>query len=150
MRQLGIYVDSIEFSQLFLSLNHEAKKAEKDLDITLFFNNHGKFIDTPVYNVMPAANIWKTNMPIIATDDMSARFLLAAHTIKDKYFFIWSLDWLMKKVRYAEDNLNLYCNDKLKLLVRNEDMFNLVNSIWKEPIGILDDFDNRRLYDLAK
>ena len=142
-------MDNIEFSQLFLTLNYEAERVKDKLNITVFFNNHGKMIDSAQYNVMPASNMWKTNMPVIATDDMSAKFLLATHTIKKKYFYIWSLDWLMKKARKVEDNLALYCNNKLELLVRDEDMYKLVSSVWKKPTGILDDFNSEQLCEIA-
>lgn len=150
MKKLGIYVDTIEYSQLFLCLNHQLHLSKNDLNVTVFFNNSGKFINNCEYTVMPAYNIWKANFPIIATDCISARYLIDAHPIKDKYFYIWSLDWLTHGVKDFRLNLSTYCNNTIKLLVRNELMFNIVKSIWKEPVGIIDDFEYRSLYEIAK
>ena len=149
MKKLGIYVDSIEHSQLFLKLHYEAAKIKNDLSLTIFYNNHGKLIETPIYEIMPASNLWKTRFPVIATDIMAAKFLASALVVRDKYFYIWAQDWLMRPIENYQDNIAVYCNPKLKLLTRNELMYNVVKNTWKEPVGILNDFDHQRLYELA-
>lgn len=141
--KLGIYVDTIEFSQLFLCLNHEAELAGDRLNITLFFNNGGKFIDSPYYTIMPAYNIWKANFPIIATDRLSAMYLSNAYPIKNKYFYLWDIEELDTNKQYKN-----YIN--MKLLTRNKETFNIIKDSWKEPIGIIDDFDYRELLKIAR
>lgn len=150
MKKLGIYVDSIEYSQLFLQLNNELEKAKDKLNVTLFFNNHGRMIDSPNYEVMPAYNIWKARFPIIATDITAAKFLINALPVKEKYFYIWSHDWLMKPAENYMENISVYCNPKIDLLVRQKSMFNIVKNIWKEPTGILYDFDHQELLRLGR
>jgi hypothetical protein len=106
-------------------------------------------ISAPNYEIMPAYNIWKTNFPVIATDIMAAKFLAKSLVVKEKYFYIWSHDWLMRQTEHYLTNLSVYCNPKIKLLVRNETMFKIVKSIWKEPAGILYDFDHRELLKIG-
>ena len=150
MKKLGIYVDSIEYSQLFLRLNSELEKVRDELNVTLFFNNHGRMLDKPAYDIMPAYNIWKTNFPVIATDIMAAKFLANALTVREKYFYIWSHDWLMRSSDSYMQNISVYCDPNIKLLVRSPAMLNIVKNVWKEPAGILYDFDHQQLLRLGR
>lgn len=142
-QKLGIYVDTIEFSQLFLCLNYQAEIAADYLNITLFFNNGGKFIDSPHYTIMPAYNIWKSNFPIIATDKLSALYLTNAYPVKQKYFYLWDFEDLNTTPQYIN-------NIKLDILTRNNEIYNKIKASWKEPIGIIDDFDYRKLLEIAR
>lgn len=140
--KLGIYVDTIEFSQLFLCLNHQTQLAGNRLNITLFFNNCGKFIDSPNYTVMPAYNIWKANFPIIATDRLSALYLTNAHPVKRKYFYLWDFEELNNNQQHTR-------LIKLDVMTRNKEIYDKIKNSWKEPIGIIDDFDYRQLLKIA-
>jgi len=92
--------------------------------------------------------IWGFKGDAISTDINSTISLLNCHTIKNKYFYIWDLEWMgiNNQELYDIDSLcDIYMNPELKLIARSKEHYDIITSCWKEPVGIVEGFNYEEL-----
>lgn len=85
---IGVYVDNV-YVPWIESIYRLADKAP----LVLFLNNFGAVDVHSDIAVLPSLHIWSFNGPIIAGDTFSARYLADCTVVKDKYFYINTVDW---------------------------------------------------------
>lgn len=114
---IGVFLDNFNVPWV----EHVFRLA-KQTDVVLFVNNLGIVDVTNPIAILPSFNIWDFRGPIIAGDVFSARYLADYTLIKDKYFYINSIDWNNGQVAAIDvltaAGLNLICEPTLVPLVK--------------------------------
>lgn len=139
----GIMVDSLGTTQLALQLILEINKVnllENYIDVCVFYHYNDKVLIAPNFALFHEQEAWGYNGPVMATSLETAHRLLKIHTPVRKLFYVWDLQWI-HKIYSFEEIADVYCNDNIDLIARSESHAKIISLCWKEPVGILRDFN---------
>jgi len=144
----GIMVDALSMSQQSFNIIKELNKLSKIdryIDVILFYHRYDRYPVTPYFAMLQEQEVWGFDGPIIATNILSVERLIKCPSPKDKYFYIWDLEWIYNpyfKYKYLR---SIYQNESIKLIARSESHLNIIEKCWKKPVGILEDFNHEQL-----
>jgi len=96
----------------------------------------------PQLQPLRAYNFYGT---LIATDIRTAEFAITLATPKKKFFYITSMEWTQVPVLMYEGLKNIYLNDNMELLVSNPEDHKIISNLFKEPAGIIEDWNFKEL-----
>lgn len=144
MHNIGFLVKTLNASQESFCLVHQANRA-----IT---NDHNiiVFSDTPNVPCVPnnfahmqIAEAWSCSYPLIATNLSLANKLVNFPGTKEKYFYVWDLEWLRYPSHAKNYHLfaSVYRNPRLKLIARSQQHKEIIEDCWNTlTVGIVDDY----------
>jgi len=146
--KLGIATNSIFRFQLtnniFNSLNRLSSE-DIDLDCYLFREVFSPFPMQPNFSIMSLVDMWGFDGTVIATDIPSVDKLLGCPCPKRKLFYVWNLEWVFQGNPLIKNLERFYLNNEIQLIARSKSHFDVISSVWKSPIGILEDFNYEQL-----
>jgi len=145
--QLGIVVNSLNISQhtsLLIQQLNAIKNTDEYIDIALFYDDYDISIFNPHFGIFPQKHMWSFSGPVLATNLKTAQKLINCPAPTKKFFYVWDLEWIHMPTNFVE-TLDIYCNDKIELIARNEQYFSILEQQWKKPIGIVEDFNYEQL-----
>lgn len=143
----GIWVDNIGKSQkghyIIKSINEIVK--DHFNDIILFYNEFDNIMAVPKFAILQDSEVWGFDGLVIATSFNTAKKLISCPSPTKKFFYVWDLEWLnIENLNYV-DFQNVYQNDSLDLIARSSYHAELLEKCWKQPVGIVEDFDAEQL-----
>lgn len=140
LEKIGVLLDNLGPSQLnFLAIKNAAKN-KKD-DVILFFSNLEQPIIKPYNACMLINEIYGHECIAIATDVNTAEILLNVFGPKDKYFYVWDLEFVSycggQGVKHFDRYQQIYTNPKLKLIARTEEYAKLIEKTFGRKVEYL-------------
>ena len=143
---IGFFVDNLGPSQFSFELIHESNKllkANPSYSVTAFTRQVDILISQPNFPIQMQFNAWGWKGIAIATSYNSARVLKNVYSPKRKFLYVWNLDW-MSSTKNVTHYMDIYDSD-LDLIARSEEHYEILKTMWKEPLEIIEDFNYEQL-----
>lgn len=148
IKQFGILVENIGPHQHGLCiLKNCTELLQKDYQYSpiIFYHSYGTpYLNTNV-SMMTNIEAWSFNGPLIANDIFTAAILDKCTASRNKYFYIWDLEWIYMQNRHFDMFKTTYLNPDIELIARNESHARLIEKVWKKPTAIIEDFNYEKL-----
>lgn len=98
------------------------------------------------FSVMQMNEAWDFHGRLIATNLQTARRCLGFPGTRDRWFYVWDLEWLRPGQRNYRDLAQVYRNPNLKLIARSEDHRVAIEDAWNRSVeAVIPDFNMERL-----
>lgn len=149
---IGLIVKEISLSDAHYSMTINLNRAQEsriDVSPTIFRMTPGYIPYVCRFGVLELKQAWGFTGPLMVCSEDCVKSLLNMPSTNDKYFYVWDLEWLYKNHSYEYNN-NIYNNDKIKLIARSQSHFDVLKKCWKEPVGIVKDFNYEQLVKVIK
>lgn len=147
MKNLAILVDKLGFTQKSQILCEELNKISEDINITVFCAEYAPVPIKTNFPVMELIKCYDFKGIFIATDFYTVQVMNHCLFPQKKFFYVWDLEYLYHPLPFEALN-NIYNNKDIHLLARNQDRYNILESTWKKPFDILNEFDHKKLESL--
>lgn len=148
--KLGVLLDNLGPNQLALNVITNGNKV-RDTDFIAFYENSAKPYISPDFAIMQAFEAWGYRGILIATSLSTASQMITFPVCKEKYFYVWDLEWIRMKEKYFKTLHSIYSNPKLKLIARSNSHKKIIEDCWNTPVvGIVDDFDLTQMNEIIK
>ena len=98
----------------------------------------------PVFQPLRAYHFEGT---LISTDMSTTEMLSKLILPKNKYFYVRSLEWTLLENCDYNYLKSIYQNDDIKLVAENEEIFEVLKKLFKEPVGISESLDLEEIQD---
>ena len=148
--QAGVIVDYLGLSQKSIEITKELNKIDKlsdYWDVVVFFRSFGRIMKPPKFALLPEEELWGFNAPVISTDLKTTDSLLKCFSPTKKFFYLFDLEWISN--RYSIDYLSsIYLNEELELIARSKNHARIIESCWKKPIAIIENFNYEQITEL--
>jgi hypothetical protein len=150
MKKIAFSTYSLGPNQLaFQAIKNINKYLETDYlcDIIFFHEASTKKCVDANFCCLPSAEIWGYDGDVIACNISSAADLISVPTVKNKFFYVWDLEWINMEEKSYEKLKDIYCNKDLKLITRCSEYAYIINEIWKREAKVIEDFNIEELVD---
>lgn len=142
---------SIGTSQEGLFLTYEMNnllKTYPNLNISVFYEDFDRIPTLPQFPMFPSLFLWGFKGIVITTDITSA-YRIRDIPIKKKFLYVLNLEWLYHNKSYTYYN-NIYNSDDFELIARSDEHANIIQSCWRKPSYVINDFDAKEIYGLIR
>jgi len=150
--KVAILTETLGMSQKSMSLTkglNEISWPYKNIDAAVFCLDASVPPVIPRFGTLPMIKAFCHEAIFLATNLETASLLVDFPTAVKKYFYVWDLEWVCKNYNYHE-MLRVYCNNELNLVARSKSHFKAIKNSWKEPCGIVEDFDSKAILKLIE
>lgn len=137
---LSVFCKSLGHNQLSISLIKNLNNIE--LVCSLFYEEPPQLLLPANFLISYYYDGWHSNGIVLAVDEYAARTTLHLPRPKHILFYVYDLNWFDNTFK---DNIEIYKNDRISLLARSQSHFNIIKKTWKEPLGIVEDFNHAEL-----
>ncbi len=148
MNSVGILTNKVSPNQRGVLMAHNLSSAQKDY---IVFHQDWDLIPVDQKYCMLQINEAFNFSGILIADSIDTATKLAnCVCAKAKYFYIWDLEWsylLNLDFRSAQ---KLYQNDNIELIARSERHYNILQNVWKKPVGIVEDWNLEQLEQIIE
>jgi hypothetical protein len=150
MKQLGILTPALDMSQQGLCITHNLNLLVQNYQVspTVFFREYAPFPEARLFSLMQEVEVFDFPHPVIATSLDSATRLLACPSPTKKFLYCMNLDWVYLDNLNHEQLSNIY-NSEIELIARSEEHAYVLESCWKKPIAIIEDFYYEDIYNVT-
>lgn len=144
--QLGILLNNLGPNQLaYLAIrnNNLFTDIRPDLECILFYENFFKPC-LPAINVasMHISEAWSYKGALLATSLSTAEKMLSFPGSRNKFFYVWDLEWLRYQQKHFRRFQNVYGNSQLKLIARSHEHSRLLRNCWNvNHVPVVDDLN---------
>lgn len=151
MKKLGILMHQIipnqKTTSLSIQLNEMVEKLP-DIDPILFFNDIGVSNIKNEFAIMQTIEALDYEGILIATDEITVNMLQGCICAKEKYFYVWDINWFYspKSISYIK---NIYLNDDIELIARSKSHYEIISRVFKKPKYIIQDFNYNELKSIV-
>ena len=152
MISLGVMTYALDSSQLGVSITKSLNKMVEDpyIDPIVFYREYHQQVVTPMFATMQDIEMWDFAHPVISTNLDTTRRLIKSPSPTKKFFYVNNLEWLyMPHINYDE-LVDIYTSDKVELIARSKTHFELLESCWKKPVAIIEDFEAKDILELVQ
>ena len=121
--QIGFLVDNTMANQLSYNLikNLNGYLENSSDDIVLFFENSTTSILPPNFSLMSTNEIWSFEGSLFATSVSTSLSVQKSFAPKNKFFYVWDLEWTREHGRDFESTIKAFSNEDMELTARSED-----------------------------
>ena len=151
VKKVGVVVDDLSASQLSYHIikNINNHIEESDTDFVAFFQNSTANMLTMHFSSMCINEIWSFDGVAIATSVSTVLSISKTFSPKQKYFYVWDLEWCRTKGREFEYIIQAFNKDDIKLIARSKDYAKAIkNYCNKDVVGVVDNFNIKQLMDI--
>ncbi len=146
--KLGILLNNLGPNQLAYNVIKTGNFI-KDSDYIVFYENFLKPCIPANFATMQLFEAWGYDGTMIATNLSSAAQLITFPLAKQKYFYVWDLEWLRMKEKAFRPLCNIY-RSGLTLLARSETHKKVIEDCWNVKVAaVLDDFNVDQLKEIV-
>lgn len=146
MNNLAILVDTLGYSQKFRAITKALNQIDNSINATVFYCEPGPIPERINFPVMEIMYSYVFNGIVISTDIYTTQVMENILGTKEKYYYPWDLEYIYQP--YPINTLKNVFNNKL--IARNEERYNVLNSTWKKPELIIEEFDAKQLERLFR
>jgi hypothetical protein len=135
MHNLGFMVKDLSPSQeAFYLINYANKAVMQDgHDVIVFYENPSAPCLTTGFAIMQTTEAWSFSGPLVASNLNLASKLIQFPGTKQKYFYVWDLEWVRMQTKNFSILSYIYRNPSLKLLARSREHARIIASCWNVP-----------------
>jgi len=151
VKKVGVVVDDLSASQLSYHVikNINDHLEESDVDFVAFFQNSTSNMLPMHFSSMCINEIWSFDGVAIATSVSTVLSISKTFSPKQKYFYVWDLEWCRTKGREFEYIIQAFNKDDIKLIARSEDYAKAIkNYCNKDVVGIVNNFNIKQLMEV--
>ena len=151
VKKVGVVVDDLSASQLSYHIikNINKQVEESDTDFVAFFKNSTASMLPMHFSSMCINEIWSFDGVAIATSVSTVLSISKTFSPKQKYFYVWDLEWCRTKGREFEYIIQAFNKDDIKLIARSEDYAKAIkNYCNKDVVGVVDNFNIKQLMEI--
>ena len=152
LKNFSILVENSGASQLsFFVIEGLNKLTETrpEIDAILFYENQHKNCIPANFATMQMSEAWGQSGPIIATSASTAK-KLTSFPSKEKFFYVWDLDWVRNLQRY-EKLSEIYTDKSLTLIARSYSHKKAIeNAFNREVSHIVSDFNINEILSILE
>ena len=150
-RDLGIIITHINNSDWFDNIFLELKNMIKDNPYKhiCIFNSYSEKIIT--HNV-PILHLNQSKFftgDVIVFDILSLNLIRSFPLLTNKYYYAQDVPWGSNLGAYAEWT-SLLEQNKLEVIAKNQEVYDLYEICWKKPLGIMENFQYERLSQIVR
>lgn len=151
VKKVGVVVDDLSASQLsyhvIKNINNHVEKS--DTDFVAFFQNSTASMLPMHFSSMCINEVWNFDGAVIATSVSTVLSISKTFSPKQKYFYVWDLEWCRTKGREFEYIIQAFNKDDIKLIARSEDYAKAIkNYCNKDVVGIVNNFNIKQLMEI--
>lgn len=136
--KIGFLISHLGPSQLafhFLSNSYKYLSNKTDADIVAFVSNQVKPWQIPTFASMNINEAFDFDGIVVATDLYTAEKLSKFPGPRQRYFYVWDLDWMRGSCKWTFEELSDIYNDRqLKLIARSDDHKRIIEQCWNRRI----------------
>lgn len=146
--KLGIVVDDLAASQqAFYLINYVNQSVMVDNnDITVFFRTPRIPCVTVGFGMMQIHEAYGFDGPLVSTNLNTANRVARFPGTREKYFYVWDLEWLRMKDKTFQSLASVYRNPVHKLIARSKEHRKIIENCWNTSVvGIADNFDIKHI-----
>lgn len=148
--KLGVLVNNLGPSQLAFNIIKNVNQST-GFDFIAFYENFLRPCIPMNFATMQIYEAWGYDGILIATKLSNAAQLVKFPLAKNKFFYVWDLEWLYAKEKYFRYLQGIYANPELKLIARSQSHKDLIEDCWNVKVaGIVDDFNIKQLKEVAQ
>ena len=148
----GIIIDGLGFTQKAMQTTLQMNlldRLDEYWDMVLFYVEHASIQISPRFAMMDSVEMYGFDAPVIATDLRTAFMLSEAHSVTQKYFYIWDFEWI-NSVFDVDLLLSIYHNPDIELIARSDEHADIIAKCWKNPIAVIENFNHEQITKLLK
>lgn len=148
--KLGILMNNLGPTQLayYAIINNNKKN---DIDCILFYENQAKSCLPMNFATMQIYEAYTYEADIIATSISTAHKMLSFPSAKNKFFYVWDLEWMRIRNKNFNYLSNIYRNDKIHLIARSQSHKNIIEDCWNVKVcAVIDDCNISELVKVVK
>lgn len=116
--------------------------------VVLFSNNPAPHTFPKTISSLQTSRIYNFKGTAIAENLESAEVLCSLVCPSRKIFYVRSLEWMNIAELHYNALQRVYNNDSIELLAANDKIYNILESLFKKPIGVVEDWDFNKLKDV--
>ncbi|MAH46870.1 hypothetical protein CMI37_13655 [Candidatus Pacearchaeota archaeon] len=150
VKKVGVVVDDLSASQLSYHIikNINDHVEESDTDFVAFFQNSTASMLPMRFSSMCINEVWNFDGVAIATSVSTVLSISKTFSPKQKYFYVWDLEWCRAKGREFEYIIQAFNKDDIKLIARSKDYAKAIkNYCNRDVVGVVDNFNIKQLMD---
>ena len=151
VKKVGVVVDDLSASQLSYHIikNINKQVEESDTDFVAFFQNSTASMLPMHFSSMCINEIWSFDGVAIATSVSTVLSISKTFSPKQKYFYVWDLEWCRSKGRDFEYVIQAFNKDDIQLIARSKDYAKAIkNYCNKDVVGVVDNFNIKQLMEI--
>lgn len=143
LKKFGFLINKIDNSPLSKNLINciNILSLQPYIDIIIFRVEQTPMKIWPNCSIMNVSEVWGYDGICISTDIKTTEILIEAACPKEKYFYIWNLEWLYDSdVIYNKYN-KIYNNKDIKLITRSDSHNKAITEAWQKPTTNWEDYN---------
>ena len=158
MNKLGFLVENLGASQLGYYLCNNINKflgSNPRSDIICYYEHFEEECMQPNFQVLHVADAWMQEGAIVATSESTAEKLLGFPGTRERYFYVWDLEWLRFDKRKPKfGNMGYfpflpYLNPHLEIICRSKYHADIIeNNFNREVKYIVEDFNIKQIMEI--
>ena len=143
---------SLSQSNLRLILNiNKFLKDRSDTDICVFYENKIRPCYPLNFATTGIVDAWNYSGNLIATNLSTANWILNFPKVKNKYFYVFDLEWINMPNKKYKDLSKVYQNESLKILTRSREHADQIEQVWGRPVrAVTKEFDINEIAKIVK
>jgi hypothetical protein len=141
-KKLGFLCSDFGPAQLnyqLITSGNELLRMRDDVDLSLFYCNNTKLVAEPKFGVYCLFECYSFVGNLVTTSiQTTSRALTYVGPARAGpiYYFLNDLCWTRLNNRQYEPLADIYLHARVKLIARSQPHFDIISSVWKEPVGI--------------
>jgi hypothetical protein len=125
---------------LLSNFNHIIKE-HGEISPTIFYQKLGSCQIPSMCPKMHYVRAWNYTGVLISTDIATTTILDKCIRSPRKLFYVHDLEWLYLKSPLFSHLNTIYNNPEIDLIARSQSHYDILQRVWKKPIGIIDNFN---------
>ena len=142
---IGVVVDNVINNPQNYVLFRELNKLAQDEDCYLFTNTVQALPMNHNFAILQQVEALKHSGILIGTSMLNAQIVANCLTASKKYFYVWSPEWMNLQKFGSQQLRKMFYNDDVDLLARSTCHWNLLAKMFKEPNGIVYNWNAEQL-----
>ncbi len=137
--RIGILLNNVEYNQFVHYASEFLLRNDDKVDMIGFFEN--PFASNQRFNfpLMQITELYSFDGIAIATNITTAQTLLSSPSPKEKYLYLWDLEWLRQPMKIYHNFAKIYRNKELKIIVRSKDHAKLIEDCFNIKVKYIAD-----------
>lgn len=137
MRKIGLVLNNWGPSDVAFDAIYSVERAPREIDITGFYLTPSRPCLAPRFAVVESYLSYAFTGPLVATSLATADRVLKAASSKDRYFYIWNLEWLHQPVPFTVLHELL---TTLKPIARTKEIADHLSEVWGVEVKVAKNF----------
>jgi hypothetical protein len=137
VQHIGIVIDTITNNEINRLMFNTLNDLSKRHPVYLFANYTHSLPIKNQFCILQQLHALNHNGILIGTSLLNSQIVINSLVAKEKYYYMWEPEWLkFNELRFSQLD-KIINNPELNLITRTQEHFNLMQSLFKIPLGIV-------------